>query len=287
MQPVTGVSPMTNQSEDRILNFDEAHWTAVAANYERWAEPFTAQFARAALSLAGGVRHGERVLDVAAGTGALSLAVAETGGSVLATDSSPAMVTRLRDRLQPFAGCEARVMDGQALELEDATFDTSFSVFGIMGFPNWQRGMTELVRVTQSGGRVIMVTWENPEGAGPFPLFMQAYRHTFPNAAIPLPPPGMSVLCSPEALKVEMVRAGCGEVAVHAINSDWSGPSVDRVMGDIDQILALHPLYAALDDDKRAQLRGPLRAAIEAYAEPGGAFQIPATANVAVGRKLC
>jgi len=64
---------MTDQSEDRILNFDEAHWTAVATNYERWAEPFTAQFARGALSLAGGVRHGERVLDVAAGTGALSM----------------------------------------------------------------------------------------------------------------------------------------------------------------------------------------------------------------------
>ena len=264
---------------------NETRWTAVTADYERWAEPLTAQFASAALSLAGGVRDGERVLDVAAGTGALALAAAEAGGRVLATDFSPGMVARLRDRLQPFAGSEARVMDGQALEVEDATFDASFSVFGVMLFPDWRRGMAELVRATRPGGRVIIATWANPEGAGPMPLFMQAYRRVFPEAAIPPRPPGLSVLCSPEALKAEMIGAGCGEVAVHAVDGGWSGPSVDRVMGDIDQILRMSPLYAALDDDGRARLRGPLRAAIEAHAEPSGAFRVPTTANVAVGRK--
>ena len=257
----------------------------MAANYERWAEPFTAYFARAALSLAGGVENGEGVLDVAAGTGALALAAAEAGGRVLATDFSPGMVARLRDRLQPFAGSEARVMDGQALEVEDASFDASFSVFGVMLFPDWRRGMAELVRATRPGGRVIMATWVNPEGAGPTPLLMQAYRGVFPEAVIPPPPPGMSVLCSPEGLKAEMVRAGCGEVAVHAVDGSWGGPSVDQVMGDMDQILRLVPLYAALDSDGRARLRGPLRAAIEAHAEPGGAVRVPATANVAIGRK--
>ncbi|XYH95335.1 class I SAM-dependent methyltransferase [Sorangium sp. So ce1128] len=264
---------------------DEARWTAVAASYERWAEPLTSHFARAALSLAGGVDRGERVLDVAAGTGALALAAAGAGARVLATDFSPGMVARLRDRLQPFAGSEARVMDGQALTVEDATFDASFSVFGVMLFPDWRRGLAELVRATRPGGRVIMATWVNPEGAGPTPLFLQAYRRAFPGAAIPPPPPGMAVLCSPEGLKAEMVRAGCGEVAVHAVDGAWGGPSVDLVMGDIDQILRLIPLYAGLDGDGRARLSGPLRAAIEACAGPGGAVRVPSTANVAIGRR--
>ena len=141
----------------------------MAASYERWAEPFTAHFARAALSLAGGVEPGERALDVAAGTGALALAAAGAGARVLATDSSPGMVARLRERLQPYAGSEARVMDGQALEVEDATFDASFSAFGVMLFPDWRRGMAELVRATRPGGRVVLTTWVNPEGAGPSP----------------------------------------------------------------------------------------------------------------------
>ncbi|HTN89934.1 MAG TPA: class I SAM-dependent methyltransferase [Sorangium sp.] len=264
---------------------DEARWTAVAASYERWAEPLTSHFARAALSLAGNVARGERVLDVAAGTGALALAAAEAGARVLATDFSPGMVARLRDRLQPFPASEARMMDGQALAVEDATFDASFSIFGVMLFPDWRRGLAELVRATRPGGRVIMATWVNPEGAGPAPLFLQAYRRAFPGAAIPPPPPGMSVFCSPEGLKAEMVRAGCGEVAVHAVDGAWGGPSVDLVMEDIDQILRLMPLYAALDSDGRALLSGPLRAAIEACAEPGGAVRVPATANVAIGRR--
>lgn len=100
----------------------KAHWTSVAADYERWAEPFTSQSARAALELAGGVADGERVLDVAAGTGALSTPAAAAGAHVLATDFSSGMVARLHDRLSPFDGSEARAMDGQALALDDGAF---------------------------------------------------------------------------------------------------------------------------------------------------------------------
>jgi SAM-dependent methyltransferase len=264
---------------------DEARWTAMAASYERWAEPLTAQFARAALSLAGGVEAGERVLDVAAGTGALALAAAEAGARVLATDFSPGMVARLRERLALFAGSEARVMDGQALEVEDAAFDASFSIFGVMMFPSFQRGLAELARATRPGGRVIVATWVNPEGAGPAPLFRQAYRRAFPEAALPAPPPGMVTLSAPEGLEAEMVRAGCSEVAVRAVDGAWRGSSVDQVMVDIDEILRLMPHYAALDGDGLARLRGPLRAAVEAHAEAGGAVRVPATANVAIGRK--
>lgn len=265
---------------------DEARWNAIAADYERWAEPLTSHFARAALSLAGGIAPGERVLDVAAGTGALALAAAQAGARVLATDFSPGMVARLRDRLRPFTGSEARVMDGQALEVEDATFDASFSAFGVMLFPDWRRGMAELVRATRPGGRVVLTTWVNPEGAGPAPLFLQAYRRAFPEAALPPPPPGMSVLCSPERLSAEMVRAGCGEVVVRAVEGAWVGPSVDDVMGSLDLILRMMPLHAALDTDARARLSGPLRAAVEACVVQGGAVRVPAIANVAIGRKL-
>ncbi|MGK4003675.1 methyltransferase domain-containing protein [Sorangium sp. So ce1036] len=259
----------------------------MTASYERWAEPMTAQFARAALSLSGGIARGERVLDVAAGTGALAVAAAEAGGRVLATDSSPGMVARLRERLDPFAGSEARVMDGQALEVEDATFDASFSVFGVMLFPEWRRGLAELVRATRPGGRVIVATWVNPEGAGPAPLIRQAYRSASLEAALPPMPPGMMVLCAPEGLKAEMVRAGCGEVAVHAVDGVWGGPSVDQVLKVIDEIqrLSPHHAHAGLDDEERARLRGLLRTAVEARAEPGGAVHIPATANVAIGHK--
>jgi hypothetical protein len=125
----------------------------------------------------------------------------------------------------------------------------------------------------------------NPEGAGASPLLRQAYRSAFPEATLPPPPPGMMVLCAPESLKAEMVAAGCGEVAVHAVDGVWGGPSVDQAMGEVDEMLRLFPHYTEQDDAGRARLRGLLRAAVAAYAEPGGAVRVPATANVAIGRK--
>lgn len=270
---------------DHLAFGDKARWTPIAATYERFAEPFTIQFSRAALVLAGGFEDGARVLDVAAGTGALALSAAEAGARVLATDFSPGMVARLQERLRPFPGSEAREMDGQALALEGATFDASFSMFGVMGFPDWRRGIAELVRATRPGGRVIIATWVNPEGAGPAPLLMQAYRRVFPEVALPAPPPGMLALCSPESLKAEMLAAGCSEVTVHAVEGVWGGASAEEVVTELDQSMRLMPLFAALDDEKRARLSGPLRAAIEACTEPGGAVRVLTTANVAIGRK--
>ncbi len=49
------------------------------------------------------------------------------------------------------------------------------------------------------------------------------------------------MLCSPEGLKAEMLGAGCGEVAVHAVDGAWGGPSVDQVMEDLDEILLFMP----------------------------------------------
>src|SRR5690606_11409635 len=104
------------------------------------------------------------VLDVAAGSGALSLPAARLGARVLAVDISPGMVERLaaRARAEGLANLETRVMDGHALELEDNTFDLAASQFGVMLFPDLPRGLSEMARVTRPGGRVLVVTF------GPF-----------------------------------------------------------------------------------------------------------------------
>jgi SAM-dependent methyltransferase len=263
---------------------DEPRWSATAAGYERFAEPLTAPFARAALSLAGGVQNGERVLDVAAGTGALALSAAKAGANVLAIDVSPAMVERLRERLEPFAGCDAQVMDGQALGVEDATFDASFSIFGVLLFADWRGGLAELVRATRPGGKVVVASWADPNGGGPPALLMPAYRRAFPNGLLPPMPAGLSVFSSPKRVEVEMIRTGCTEVVVHRVDGSWGGPSVDDVMGQISQILEWMPLLRGVDAGARALLDKYVREAIESKTESGKAVRIPVTANIAVSR---
>lgn len=94
-------------------------WTDAVATYEARAEPQTRSFARIALDYADGAAPGVRVLDVATGTGALTLGAAADGAEVRATDFSPSVVERLArcPTEGGFARCEALVMDGQALDL--------------------------------------------------------------------------------------------------------------------------------------------------------------------------
>jgi ubiquinone/menaquinone biosynthesis C-methylase UbiE len=80
----------------------------------------------------------------------LTLAAASDGAAVLATDFSLGIVARLSHRLAEagLAGtADAQVMDGQALNLADCSFNTAFSSFGVMLFPEWERDLAELARV--------------------------------------------------------------------------------------------------------------------------------------------
>src|SRR5688572_17289864 len=120
-------------------------WDRFAAGYDEAVTPFSTRIAEDALRRVN-IRPGMRFLDVAAGGGALSIPAARLGAQVLATDFSPAMVTRLaaRAREEGLSNIESRVMDGHNLELEDDTFDISGSQFGIMLFPDRPRALGEL-----------------------------------------------------------------------------------------------------------------------------------------------
>ena len=90
-----------------MREFNKAgHWDSAAERYEKTAHPYTARYVEAALAHVP-LTPASRVLDVAAGTGALALAAARTGAQVLATDFSPGMVARIAAKAVP--NVEARV----------------------------------------------------------------------------------------------------------------------------------------------------------------------------------
>jgi len=138
-----------------------------------------------ALVAAAGVRAGDRVLDVAAGSGNASLPAAEAGADVVATDLTPELVQIGRDRSAAH-GLTIRwdEADAESLPFGDDAFDVTLSCVGVMFAPFHQPVADELVRVTRPGGRIGLINW-TPEG-----FIGRLFAAMKPFAAPP--PPGAS-----------------------------------------------------------------------------------------------
>lgn len=252
--------------------------------YEMTANRNTGQVAAAALDRVGGVQWGARVLDIAAGAGALSVPAALRGASVLAVDHAPGMVNLLAERLAPFPSSEARLMDGQQLALEDGGFDATFSLFGVSIFPDWRRGLAEQVRVTRSGGKACVATWRRPPGGGPFLVMAEALRSVFPDMRPPAPPEGFLALAEPERLVREMSEAGLSSVEVEEIEAVWEGPSGQFYLDDLGELHGYMGVYAALDGDQRLRVDEAILKVIEGKTI-GDRVVLPSTVVLAVGTK--
>jgi ubiquinone/menaquinone biosynthesis C-methylase UbiE len=132
-----------------------------------------------------GVRSGDRVLDVAAGSGTVAIPAAKTGASVVASDLTPELFDAGRARAAAEgAELEWREADAEALPFADREFDVVLSCVGVMFAPHHQAAADELVRVCRPGGRIGLISW-TPEG-----FIGQLFATMKPYA--PPPPPGAS-----------------------------------------------------------------------------------------------
>ena len=128
-----------------------------------------------------GITAGERVLDIAAGTGNAAVPAARAGASVVASDLTPELLDIGRAE-HPDAGIDWQVADAEALPWLDASYDVVMSTVGVMFAPHHQAAADELVRVCRPGGTIGMINW-TPQGfIGQLFGRMKAYT--------PPPPPG-------------------------------------------------------------------------------------------------
>jgi SAM-dependent methyltransferase len=164
---------------------------AVAAKHRAmWASGDYAKLAAELVSPLGpvlvqatGIAKGDRVLDVAAGTGNASIPAAETGASVVASDLCPELLEQ-GSRLAAERGVELEWREANAHELPfgDGEFDVVMSCIGVMFAPFHQLAADELIRVCKPRGRIGLISW-TPEGhIGKLFSVMKPYA--------PAPPPG-------------------------------------------------------------------------------------------------
>jgi ubiquinone/menaquinone biosynthesis C-methylase UbiE len=265
-------------------------WNAIAAGYDAHVAPGEAVLAAEALKLAGLIA-GDRFLDVAAGTGGLSLPAARLGARVVATDWSPKMIEqfekRVRDERLPNA--EGKVMDCHALDFPEGSFDITGSLFGVMLVPDQARALREMVRVTKRGGRVLLIGYGSPAEFEALQVFIGALRAVNPAfEGMPADPPPLEFqVADPNVMKQRLEAAGLRNVTVDTTHRERVELRSGRQLWD--WCLGSNPipnmLVGDLDEAQRSAVIGHIEETIRVRSKGASSAVLTAPVNIGIGTR--
>jgi demethylmenaquinone methyltransferase/2-methoxy-6-polyprenyl-1,4-benzoquinol methylase len=194
---------------------------------------------RRAVVAAADPRPGELVLDLAAGTGTSSLSFRQAGAYVVPCDFSEGML-RVGKRRRPAYPFTAG--DATCLPFPDATFDEVTISFGLRNLVDPDAGLSEMLRVTRPGGRLVVCEFSHPTWAPFRTVYVEYLMRT-------LPPVARLVSSSPQAYVylAESIRAwpAQAELALRIAATGWSSVAWRNLSGGI---VALHRAVAPDSD---------------------------------------
>jgi SAM-dependent methyltransferase len=208
------------------------------------------------------IHPGERVLDVAAGSGNAALAAARRGANVTATDFVPALLETAARRAQVEGlELETQEADAQALPFADGEFDVVLSTFGVMFAPDQSRAASELLRVCRPGGRIGLTAWT--------PDSVMAATQVIAARFAPRPPaPGARspVEWGTEARVRELLGDGVSELTAQVLSTDMCGISpAARVEFNRTYVGPTRALFDRLGPDAQQALAAELASCLDRF----------------------
>jgi len=234
-------------------------WQEAAEAWHRWGPQLEAWLGEATETMLDLARigRGDRVLDIAAGAGGQSISAARRvgpEGSVLATDISWNILEYAeRDaRIAGLTNIATRVMDGEEIDVEEATYDAVISRVGLIYFPNQQRALRGIRLALKASGRVAAIVYSTPERNEFFSIPVSIIRR---RAELPPPAPGQPgpfSLGGEGVLAAAYREAGFREIETRLVPAPLRLPSAaECVRFERESFGALHQMLAGLDDAGR------------------------------------
>jgi SAM-dependent methyltransferase len=226
-----------------------AVWNSGGELYDRISETVADSIEHAVIRL--DPRAGERVLDVATGTGWTARRVASRGARVGGVDLGADLIDAAR-RLAKRADLEIEFMVGDAEKLifEDESFDAAISTYGVMFCMQPEMAAMELARVVRKGGRLALTTWAVN---GTVAEFFQVLRPYMPPPPSPPPP---SPFAWGDRNRVEELLGKTFDLKFESGTNVLRGPSVDWMWElFVSSYGPTRALAGSLDPERREALR--------------------------------
>ena len=252
-------------ADNQIANHNRAAaaaWDAGGVGYDEVSFYVSDALAHAAQRLA--PMAGERILDVATGTGWSARNVARTGATVTAVDIAPALL----QAAQALSGqsrppIDYRTADAECLPFADGEFDKVISTFGVMFAADQAHAALELGRVCRKGGRLCLATWTPDGGVARFLTVLGAYRKA--------PPPPASPLLWGDQNHLETLLGRDFSLVFERGVSNCYFEDVDAAWDCfLNGFGPLHVLYESLDEARRRALKADVDAYHERYRVDAG-----------------
>jgi 2-polyprenyl-3-methyl-5-hydroxy-6-metoxy-1,4-benzoquinol methylase len=267
---------------DAFDAYEAAGWEAVAARYDAFWSPLTAEVVDALLDAAG-VRSGLRVLDVGTGSGAAAGRAAGRGAQATGVDVAAAMIA-VAARHHP----AAKFVQASVTELPFAgeSFDAAVGNIVIQHIGEPERAVRELERVLAPDGGVALSTWAAPDRSPFFAAVLGAVGDAEVPAPTGLPSgPAFFQFADGAAFTALLVDAGFDEVEIDDVALELRLRSAEELIAALEEgTVRTGALLREADDAQRRRLRESLESRLEPLRR-GELYAVPAPVRIAHGRK--
>jgi ubiquinone/menaquinone biosynthesis C-methylase UbiE len=248
-------------------------WDKAAGHYEPLWRAQLEPAQRLLLDMAA-LQPGERVIDIACGTGLVTLpAAAAVGatGEVLGTDISDEMVRTAADSAAAAGHARARFarMDAESLDVPAASFDTALCALGLMYVPDPILALSEMRRVLRPGGRVVVAVWGARTNCGWAEIFPIVDSRVSSEVC-----PLFFQLGTGNALSYAMGAAGLADIDVQRISTVLEYASEADAIGAAFAGGPVALAYSRFDDETRDEAHAEYIASIAAFRK-GNGYRIP------------
>lgn len=258
-------------------------WDKAATHYESsWQRPLEAAQTRL-LALAA-LRAGERVVDIACGTGLVTFAAAAavgSGGAVVGVDVSDEMVNLAdaRARERGLAHVRFERMDAEALALADGSFDVALCALGLMYVPDALKAVAEMGRVLVPGGRAAAVVWGQRSRCGWAEIFPIVDARVKSEVC-----PLFFSLGTGDRLSALFREAGLADVVTERLEThlEWASPEEACGAAFAGGPVAL--AYSRFDEATRRAAHAEYLTSIEPWRQ-GSGYAVPGEFVIVAGRK--